>query len=611
MSQLKLVKFAPFAIFLLAASFRFYGLNWDQGQHLHPDERFLTMVANTISLPHTVSDYFNTHESQLNPYNYPEYQFFVYGTFPLFLTKLLAVVLHLDNYAGFTVLGRICSALFDLLIVVLLYRLANRLWPKTKIPILAALVYSLMVLPIQLSHFFAVDTFLNLFLVLCFYGLTLWYQKQSTKHFVLSATAFGAAMACKISAIYFAPIIALFILLNFLRSLTTNRQKKWRQLVCSLPLRSLAKGGGLGICFLLLSLFVFRLFQPYAFTGLVTPNPQFLHNLSTLQAFNSTDAWYPPGVQWFNRTPVLFPLKNILIWGLGLPVGLLFLISLAHWVVTLVEVVKHHKFFLSSNLPIFLATFWVILLLLVQGFQHVTTMRYFLPLYPFIALLSAPVLMSVTQHLMSNKNIKNYLLLVACYLLLVTYSFAFINIYTRPHTRNEASAFIYHTVQPGSMVANEHWDDPLPLWLSGANASLYEGPMLELFGPDTEDKWAKLWPQITSRDYLFLSSNRLWASIPRIPERYPVTSKYYQDLFDGKLGFLRLREINSYPGFGMPFLHNCYYFGPTNYPYLTKKNTWFAKDPTCSYPGIYLRDDTAEEAFTVYDHPKVLIFKKK
>ena len=41
-------------IFVLAFVLRIYGLNWDQGFHLHPDERFLTMLATDISLPHSL-----------------------------------------------------------------------------------------------------------------------------------------------------------------------------------------------------------------------------------------------------------------------------------------------------------------------------------------------------------------------------------------------------------------------------------------------------------------------------------------------------------------------------------------------------------------------------
>ncbi|KKR67231.1 MAG: putative membrane protein [Microgenomates group bacterium GW2011_GWA2_40_6] len=69
-------------IVLLAFSLRIYGLNWDGGFHLHPDERFLTMVASDIKLPSSISQYFSTAASPLNPGNYPSYQFFVYGTFP-------------------------------------------------------------------------------------------------------------------------------------------------------------------------------------------------------------------------------------------------------------------------------------------------------------------------------------------------------------------------------------------------------------------------------------------------------------------------------------------------------------------------------------------------
>jgi hypothetical protein len=36
----KLTALAFLAIFALGAFFRLVGLNWDQDQHLHPDERF-------------------------------------------------------------------------------------------------------------------------------------------------------------------------------------------------------------------------------------------------------------------------------------------------------------------------------------------------------------------------------------------------------------------------------------------------------------------------------------------------------------------------------------------------------------------------------------------
>ncbi len=58
--------------------------------------------------------------------------------------------------------------------------------------------------------------------------------------------------------------------------------------------------------------------------------------------------------------------------------------------------------------------------------------------------------------------------------------------------------------------------------------------------------------------------------------RYPMTILYYQLLFSGKLGFERIAEFTSYP-------------------------TLF---------GIQFPDQVAEESFSVYDHPRVQIFKK-
>ena len=83
-------------ILVLGGYFRFHGLDWDtpagadHSQHLHPDERFLSITADHIDWPDGISGYFDTGRSPLNPYNDPETHSFVYGTFPLFLAKGVA-----------------------------------------------------------------------------------------------------------------------------------------------------------------------------------------------------------------------------------------------------------------------------------------------------------------------------------------------------------------------------------------------------------------------------------------------------------------------------------------------------------------------------------------
>ncbi|MFH1561325.1 MAG: hypothetical protein ABID04_01965, partial [Patescibacteria group bacterium] len=131
-----------FLILVLALVLRIVGLNWDQGFHLHPDERFLTMVGTSISWPSSLGEYFDTANSPLNPYN-NGFDFFVYGPLPLFLTKLVAGTFGLDNYANLNLVGRLLSALFDVGTVWLLFKISKKLWPS--------LFYALMVLPIQLS----------------------------------------------------------------------------------------------------------------------------------------------------------------------------------------------------------------------------------------------------------------------------------------------------------------------------------------------------------------------------------------------------------------------------------------------------------------------------
>lgn len=221
-------------------------------------------------------------------------------------------------------------------------------------------------------------------------------------------------------------------------------------------------------------------------------------------------------------------------------------------------------------------------------------MRYFLPIYPFICL----IFVALLSHFKIKKPVIIFILILN-----LIYFIAFLSIYSRPNSRVQASNWINPNIPLTKTISNEYWDDALPLGYSG-----YQNTSLALFDPDTPEKWDKIDHSLNKIDYLIMSSNRLWATIPRLPDKYPIASEFYKNLFSGKTNFTLIKRFVSYPGFSLPFLKSCLYFGPTNYPGL--KKSWFSIDKNCSCPGIYLRDDTAEEAFTVYDHPQVLIFKK-
>ena len=537
-------------IFILAASFRLYGLNWDSGQHLHPDERFLTMVATSVSLPDSFKNYFDPQASTLSPYN-NNYSFFVYGTLPLNLVKVIAVLTKQDDYSQIHILGRIVSTIFDLGTLFLIYLLVKKI-SNQKTALLSAFTYAIMVLPIQLSHFFAVDPFLNFFLFLAFYILTSRFlKKPSLVSIIALSLSFAMALSCKISATYFSPIIALFFAVYLFKS----RPRCLPQFL-------------LLALFPIFTLLFFRLLQPQVFDQISwlnwTAHPQFVSNLKELQRYSDPNSWFPPAVQWIGTLSVIFPLKNIILWGLGLPLGLILIFAF----------VKNCRNCRRLSFPLLSLHLWFLILLVYQGSQYGKTMRYFLPLYPAMAIIIALFISKL-------KLFKHPAFRFSLYFLFLIYPISFMSIYSHPVTRLTASHWIYQHIPAGSTLATEHWDDYLPLNFPNYFASIYQNETLALYDPDTPQKWQIINQQLINSDYIILSSNRLYASIPKNPDHYPQTSRYYQQLFDGSLGFSKAAEFTSYPCF-----------------------------PPVGRSLFCFNDDSADEAFTVYDHPKVLIFQK-
>jgi hypothetical protein len=105
---------------------------------------------------------------------------------------------------------------------------------------------------------------------------------------------------------------------------------------------------------------------------------------------------------------------------------------------------------------------------------------------------------------------------------------------------------------------------------------LYQGLALQSVSPDTEAKRAHLQQVLDRADYLVISSNRVYDSLRRNPRRWPMTIALYRALFAGELGFALAGDFASHPSLG----------------------------------PLWIDDGGAEEAFTVYDHPRVFVFRK-
>ncbi|MEA2597662.1 MAG: hypothetical protein QOF01_4131 [Thermomicrobiales bacterium] len=563
------------AILLLGGLLRFTGRNWDDGHNLHPDERFLTMVATDISWPGGINEYFDSENSPLNPYNVTDdegntrYGSFIYGTFPLFMGKAFADFTGRDAYGSYHLASRSLSATFDLLTVFLVFLVARRLFGAFA-GLLGSLLLSLSVLDIQLAHFGTFDTFVSMLCLATFYFALKSDDTGRWWVYALAGVAAGLATASKLSAL---PVIAML----GLPLVEAIRRHGWSAALRKPAPRALPPLLGVALA-VICAIWTFRVTQPYSFLG-PSPlsfkiDPRWTRDVDYWRDVQAGIADMPPSAQWAARAPILFVTENLVRWGLGVPLGIVALIALGLGALRLATARRW-----PPTWQVILVG-WPAFHLVYFGSAFIKTMRYLLPAYPFLVILAAGLLAGLwARGLAPGRALWRrweWLPVVGVIAATALYAIAFSGIYQRPVTRVAASEWIYNNLPEGSYVLNEHWDDSIPMPLPGYEMGDYPGEQLELYHHDDEEKLATLLDQLDQGDYIFLTSNRLYGSIPRLPERYPMSSEYYRMLFSGELGFDLIKTFTSRP-------------------------TIF---------GIELNDDNAEEAFTVYDHPKVLIFKK-
>jgi 4-amino-4-deoxy-L-arabinose transferase-like glycosyltransferase len=549
------------SVLLLAAYFRLTGLFWGENQFLHPDERFLVWVGTDISPVSSLSEYFDTANSSLNPHN-RGHGFYVYGTLPMFLARYIVEWIY--GHSGFkemTEVGRSLSAIADILTVVLVYLIAKRVYDK-RVALIAALFSTAAVAQIQHSHFFTMDTFLVFFSFLAFYfairivtddkdwerGATEqsndikpdpsqqennidqppgrktrnpFHVFQIIHHpLLLPCLGFGIALGMAVASKLNAAPMALILpgALAF-RLLELPPNKRERYLVQSILFLGLAA---------LVSLVTFRLLQPYAFSGPdflgIKPNPQWLANIQELRAQSSGDVDFPPAMQWARR-PVWFSGKNLVLWGLGLPLGILawFGFLWAGWQMLTCKDKKRSTLGRHA-----LLWGWTAVYFTWQSLSQNPSMRYQLLVYPTLAIFAAWAIVEFYDKWKSRRNhidqedegtdstqanainrdsnplLRLLVILVATIVLISTiaYAFAFTQIYDRPITRIEASRWIYQNIpaainlriQTTEGITNQPLPFPYTFTITPGTPYVYnfqpkvEGELSEIYLPNVSDQ---------------------------------------------------------------------------------------------------------------------------
>ncbi|NPV68484.1 MAG: hypothetical protein HPY64_15175 [Anaerolineae bacterium] len=429
------------------AYFRFIGQNWDDFTHLHPDERFLTQVVTSIAPVSGIGEYFNTAESSLNPNNRGA-GFYVYGTLPLFIVKAATGIVAQATgdyswvgYNGAHLVGRTVSAVADLLTILFVFLIGRRLYDRW-IGLLAAALYAWAVLPIQLAHFWTMDAFTGLAVTVAVWLGVRILDEGGWGNYAGFGLALGAAVASRINVAPLAIVAALAALVRVLPALEADYPLPERR---DLLVR---EGGGLVLA-ALVSVVVFRLAQPYAFAGPsifgILPNMDWWRQMQEVNRQVSGQADFPPNHQWASRIPYLFSWQNMVLWGMGLPLGLTAWVG---WAAAGWQILRGRRQWMRHLLPFC----WVVVYYGWQGGGWVMTMRYYMPLYPLLALFAAWALITLVRWawvrhgstLLARGGALALLSLVTVFTLV--WAFGFTRIYTRQLTRVQASHWILQNI---------------------------------------------------------------------------------------------------------------------------------------------------------------------
>ena len=634
-------------ILALGLALRLHGLNWDSGFAFHPDERDIYMRSGCMfdllteasgwescgyvkdqplaepGLP-GLGVFLDPERSPLNPHWFPLGSILLYVmVFFRSIIELFADVNALDmRYAG-----RILSALADTGSIIMVYVLGRRMF-GSGVGLLAAAFTAVAVIHVQNSHFYRPETFSVFFSLAAFWAMLRMVEKKRLRDSVLLGLMLGLALAPKVNVL---PLVLPLALAYWYRVMDSV-DGRWSQITPAVLRLVLGHAAAAALA----AAAVFFVTSPYA----LLDAGAFVGDVLTQARMASNAGMWPFTVQYIDTPPFLYQLQQSSVWGLGLPLGIVAWLSVPFTVLML------FRSRATRRCDLLLLVWVVPTFFLLESFE-VRFLRYVFPLAPFLILMASRMLLclvdwsrgvqpcgpsiaglfgrlnlrlpgqTLQDRLSSFSNRRPGLPralsvygpgfeprwswlavgLVAVVLgSTVFYSLAFQRVYAREHPAVTASQWLNDHVPAGTpIVSDNHWDEFVP------GLHRYDTWQFPVYDNDTLEKMDNLALRLARSEYLVFYSHRPYASVARVPERYPLSASYYHRLFDGDLGYRLERTFTSYPQLaGIAFRDDP--FGRSGLP-----------RPTPSVPEdlppVVLDLGYADDNVVGYDHPQVLLFR--
>jgi YYY domain-containing protein len=505
----------------VALSLRLFGQNWDQGTYQHPDERFIAMVsADSLSMPavRDLGEIFRPATSPINPRRDDANgnpMSFAYGSLPLYVQGTVSAGLNVfsdrdwGSYRELYRVGRTLTAVIDTITVALVFLTGRRLFGSTA-GFVAAGLYAFSVLAIQLSHFFAVDSWLTLFVTAALFATIRYIDSPTMLRAATIGGVLGLAFATKASV----PSLLVPVVFGFGYVFWGSQRRP-----------DVVLGAAVGTA---VSLAVFTLFEPYA----LVRSGAFFEDIRTQARILRGQSDIPFTRQFVGLTPGIYELRNLFAYsiGPGFLVGALAAFAFS---------VRRAMMIRDPRLAVLLL--WIVAYVPTLLITEARFLRYSLPLLPTLAVLTGGFLVWLIAQ--PRYRLPGQIATILVLGFTVVWAAGFMTIYMQEHTRIAASKWIHANVPAGTMLSAESWDDPLPTRYPGSPPIQYRIQTLDIYGDrPPEEKVDYLFDALEDVEYIVLSSNRLVYSVENLPWRYAVQNEYYRRLDNGQLGYQLVYE---------------------------------------------------------------------